>query len=93
MNSATLLDLLTQRYAFSPAQDATQEQLRAHETWAGPIRLRVINVIRKWVEHHYYFEEDPSLAQVLRFILIYLIYFYLYSKFMLNFNLILFNLF
>ncbi len=64
MTNHELLEKLIKRYEFLPHPDATPEQLREHERWAGPIRLRVINVIKKWVEYHYYFEDDRALLNV-----------------------------
>lgn len=65
MTSAELLDRLIQRYEYLPPANATPEQLKENEMWAGPVRLRVINVVKKWVEYHYYFEDDHQLLQVL----------------------------
>ena len=64
MTSDELLDRLIQRYEYAPPPNATPEQLKENEMWSGPIRLRVINVVKKWVECNYYFDDDPKLLQV-----------------------------
>ncbi|SNX83876.1 related to Guanyl nucleotide exchange factor Sql2 [Melanopsichium pennsylvanicum] len=65
----TLLDLLAQRFKILPPQGLDEEELGL---WAEkkqiPIRLRVFNVLKMWLEMHFYEGEDePYLNQVRRF--------------------------
>ncbi|KAJ3155701.1 hypothetical protein HDU86_004170 [Geranomyces michiganensis] len=70
-NSIEFVDLLTRRYAISPPHDLAPAEL---DLWAEkkqtPVRLRVFNVLKNWIET-YAMDDDPSdraaLATVKRF--------------------------
>jgi hypothetical protein len=58
-------------YNVSPKKDATEKELEGFEkTYQNPIRLRVFNVLKRWVTVHFYdFEEDQTLmASLMDFI-------------------------
>ncbi len=65
----TLLDLLAQRFRILPPEDLNEEELALWtEKKQIPIRLRVFNVLKMWLEMHFYEGEDePYLDQVKRF--------------------------
>ncbi|EST05127.1 Ras-like guanine nucleotide exchange factor, N-terminal [Kalmanozyma brasiliensis GHG001] len=65
----TLLDLLAQRFRILPPEDLTEEELVLWtEKKQIPIRLRVFNVLKMWLELYFYEGEDePYLDQVRRF--------------------------
>nr|CAB3266485.1 son of sevenless homolog 1 [Phallusia mammillata] len=76
-----LLDLLMERHhipepppseeqtaAFERGEIVTREDLkRFRKEYLQPIQLRVMNVLRQWLEYHWYdFESDPDLLQRVR---------------------------
>ncbi|TKY89315.1 hypothetical protein EX895_001846 [Sporisorium graminicola] len=65
----TLLDLLAQRFRILPPDGLSDEELVLWtEKKQMPIRLRVFNVLKMWLEMHFYEgEDDPYLDQVRRF--------------------------
>ncbi|KAJ1026749.1 hypothetical protein NDA16_002046 [Ustilago loliicola] len=65
----TLLDLLAQRFRILPPEGLNEEELALWtEKKQIPIRLRVFNVLKMWLEMHFYEGEDePYLDQVRRF--------------------------
>ncbi|MGP6532154.1 hypothetical protein, partial [Klebsiella pneumoniae] len=65
----TLLDLLAQRFRILPPRDLTKEELAMWtEKKQIPIRLRVFNVLKSWLESHFYEgEDDEYLDQVRKF--------------------------
>lgn len=65
----TLLDLLAQRFRILPPEGLNEEELTLWtEKKQIPIRLRVFNVLKMWLEMHFYEGEDePYLDQVRRF--------------------------
>ncbi|KAJ9479304.1 Cell division control protein 25 [Pseudozyma hubeiensis] len=65
----TLLDLLAQRFRILPPEALSDEELVLWtEKKQTPIRLRVFNVLKSWLEMHFYEGEDePYLDQVRRF--------------------------
>eukprot|EP00051_Salpingoeca_urceolata_P014836 m.189296 g.189296 ORF g.189296 m.189296 type:complete len:1239 (+) comp18204_c0_seq4:592-4308(+) len=62
-----LLDVLMQRFDVPAA--ATQDKAlvkRYTKNYSSPIRLRVLNVLKHWIERHYYdFDSSPSLLKAL----------------------------
>lgn len=65
----TLLDLLAQRFRILPPEGLSEDELALWtEKKQIPIRLRVFNVLKSWLEMHFYEGEDePYLDQVRRF--------------------------
>ncbi len=65
----TLLDLLAQRFRILPPDGLDEDELALWtEKKQVPIRLRVFNVLKMWLEMHFYEGEDePYLDQVRRF--------------------------
>ncbi|CDU26462.1 related to Guanyl nucleotide exchange factor Sql2 [Sporisorium scitamineum] len=65
----TLLDLLAQRFRIRPPEGLSEEELALWtEKKQIPIQLRVFNVLKMWLEMHFYEGEDePYLDQVRRF--------------------------
>lgn len=61
-----LLNLLIKRYEVPEPPNATTEQsLRFRKNYITPVRLRVFNVFRQWVDKHYYdFENDTDLLKM-----------------------------
>jgi hypothetical protein len=60
MSPLEMLDALVARWLFLPA---TSEEHRIHQEYRDAVRLRVVNVIKKWIERHVHdFDSD---AQVL----------------------------
>eukprot|EP00911_Craspedida_sp_UC1_P000321 UC1_evm3s244 len=67
-----LLDCLVQRYTIPPPAFKDDKVMcrRFNKTYATPVRLRVVNVFKHWVDKHFYdFAADHQLQlQLLRFI-------------------------
>ncbi|PWY99569.1 hypothetical protein BCV70DRAFT_223969 [Testicularia cyperi] len=65
----TLLDLLTQRFHILPPAGLSDDELTLwSEKKQVPIRLRVFNVLKSWLETHFYEgEDDIYLEQVRKF--------------------------
>eukprot|EP01100_Stratorugosa_tubuloviscum_P015878 TRINITY_DN960_c1_g1_i1.p1 TRINITY_DN960_c1_g1~~TRINITY_DN960_c1_g1_i1.p1 ORF type:complete len:980 (-),score=417.96 TRINITY_DN960_c1_g1_i1:169-3108(-) len=64
-NAEDLLDKLQKRFAIQPPPFIDEEtKKKFFETRQKPIRLRVINVVKNWVTHHYYdFETNQQLVE------------------------------
>ena len=45
-----LFEELIKRFRFHPPPQASVEVIMYYNKWRGPVRLRVINVLKKWVE-------------------------------------------
>jgi hypothetical protein len=62
-----VLDLLIWRYNVPPPRDKSPESLQKYKTkMQTPIILRVVNVLKGWIDKHYYdFENDPELKRKL----------------------------
>ncbi|KNC50624.1 uncharacterized protein AMSG_00785 [Thecamonas trahens ATCC 50062] len=60
-----LLDLLVERYCITPPPELTGSALLDFtKSQQVPIRLRVFNILRKWIKDFYYdFEAEPELAK------------------------------
>lgn len=62
-NSRTLFDMLVQRFTIQPPEGFTQDQL---DEWVErkqkPIRLRVFNILKIWVEQ-YWIDDDSETAE------------------------------
>mmetsp|Transcript_19709 Transcript_19709/g.50031 ORF Transcript_19709/g.50031 Transcript_19709/m.50031 type:complete len:633 (-) Transcript_19709:72-1970(-) len=59
-----LLAHLQKRYLYELPTDATEEQISNHKKFEGPIRLRVINVLKHWLSKHFYdFCENSQLFE------------------------------
>lgn len=58
-----LLDLLVKRFEIPELTSKKREDIKRYEnSFVSPIQIRVLNVIRHWVDHHYYdFARDPEL--------------------------------
>jgi len=57
-----LLENLMERYQKPLADDAVKTA--QSEQWIGVVRLRIINVLKKWFESHFYdFEQNPKLLE------------------------------
>eukprot|EP00049_Salpingoeca_infusionum_P012036 m.213515 g.213515 ORF g.213515 m.213515 type:complete len:1075 (-) comp15085_c0_seq1:291-3515(-) len=66
-----LFELLTKRYAITPPEHLEHSVLKKfNQLYALPIKLRVVNVLRKWLEKHYYdFQRrEKLLVALLRFV-------------------------
>jgi len=66
-----LLHHLIERFKIPDIESKSREDLRRFEKgYVKPVQLRVLNVMRSWVEHHYYdFARDPELeAQMIKFL-------------------------
>lgn len=53
VTSQDLLHLLIERYKFQPPHCAPPEVVAFFHKWRNPIRLRVINILRKWMEYNW----------------------------------------
>lgn len=56
---------LEKRYSPDPPENVSEKEMNE---WVAkvqtPIRLRVFNVLKSWIIHHYYdFENDPELVK------------------------------
>jgi len=59
-----VLEMLIKRYSLEPPNKEDVE--RFNENTLKPIRLRVYNVLKNWLERHYHdFEEDQNLGTIL----------------------------
>eukprot|EP01094_Clydonella_sp_ATCC50884_P024055 TRINITY_DN5930_c0_g1_i1.p1 TRINITY_DN5930_c0_g1~~TRINITY_DN5930_c0_g1_i1.p1 ORF type:complete len:723 (+),score=200.13 TRINITY_DN5930_c0_g1_i1:212-2170(+) len=67
MNDQQLLHLLIYRYFFLPPANASEETIEQRNKWSGPVRLRVINVIKKWLES-FYCKEQKKNEELLSFL-------------------------
>lgn len=58
-----LLELLVQRFEIPEVTSKKRDDIKRYEnSFVSPIQIRVLNVIRHWVDHHYYdFARDPAL--------------------------------
>jgi hypothetical protein len=62
--ASALLDELIKRFQFKPPLDSALEVIAYYEKWRGPVRLRVINVLKKWIELAFSdVRKDPVLLQ------------------------------
>jgi len=70
MTAEELLSSLITRFYFLPPENATDEVIKYHTDNAPVIRLRVVNVLWKWLLSHYYdfLSDDSLLKQMLQFI-------------------------
>jgi len=48
------LEKLELRYQYLPTGFETPEDIQRRKQWEGPIRLRVINIVKMWLNKHYY---------------------------------------
>mmetsp|Transcript_13325 Transcript_13325/g.40213 ORF Transcript_13325/g.40213 Transcript_13325/m.40213 type:complete len:1021 (-) Transcript_13325:3162-6224(-) len=61
-----LMERLLARYSFLPAEGLSQEQLTLHNSWRGPIRLKIINVLKFWMEVRFHdFQNDDNIFRLL----------------------------
>ncbi|BEJ03260.1 hypothetical protein CcaverHIS641_0104350 [Cutaneotrichosporon cavernicola] len=60
-----LVELLLERYHVEPPPDLTEEQMKEWRMRKQtPIRLRVANTLKTWLEHHYIEEQDRKALDV-----------------------------
>jgi len=63
MEPAELLRRLRERYAYRIDETLPAEARAEAEKWRGPVQLRVINIVQRWVGDHFYdFQERTALA-------------------------------
>jgi len=65
MTPMRLLRLLRDRFRFRVPHKCSEERANAYETWRPVVRLRVVNVLRKWVRYHFYDFESYNPAEAL----------------------------
>eukprot|EP01113_Clastostelium_recurvatum_P012900 TRINITY_DN1672_c1_g2_i1.p1 TRINITY_DN1672_c1_g2~~TRINITY_DN1672_c1_g2_i1.p1 ORF type:complete len:1036 (-),score=245.76 TRINITY_DN1672_c1_g2_i1:64-3171(-) len=53
VSSQDLLDMLRKRFQYPDPPNATPEQSETFEKWRAVVQLKVINVIKKWLELHF----------------------------------------
>jgi son of sevenless-like protein len=65
-----LLDLLIARFNVPPPKNKSPENLKTYsETLQSPVGLRVLNILKSWIDKHYYDFEDESIkTKLLEFI-------------------------
>eukprot|EP01119_Soliformovum_irregulare_P015053 TRINITY_DN4190_c0_g1_i1.p1 TRINITY_DN4190_c0_g1~~TRINITY_DN4190_c0_g1_i1.p1 ORF type:complete len:703 (+),score=212.29 TRINITY_DN4190_c0_g1_i1:2305-4413(+) len=66
MGPIKLLTMLIERYDAQPPKDAPESDVKFFERYSQTIKLRVINVVKKWLQNHYYdFVEEKRLFNTL----------------------------
>eukprot|EP01114_Cavostelium_apophysatum_P011212 TRINITY_DN2541_c0_g1_i1.p1 TRINITY_DN2541_c0_g1~~TRINITY_DN2541_c0_g1_i1.p1 ORF type:complete len:681 (-),score=176.74 TRINITY_DN2541_c0_g1_i1:62-2104(-) len=65
-----LLNMLIERFDFPLPDNASKEDIDYREKFSRAVKLRVINVLRKWMQSHFYdFSDDPRVfARLLKFL-------------------------
>jgi hypothetical protein len=65
-----LLHLLIARFNIPPPKDKSPENLKVYsETLQAPVGLRVLNIMKCWIDKHYYdFEDNTLKTKLLEFI-------------------------
>jgi len=59
-------ELLQKRYIYNAPLICTPEERALFDDWRPPVQLRVITVLKKWIEDHFYDFEDSVLLDRLR---------------------------
>jgi hypothetical protein len=54
MEPGELLRRLRERYAYVIEEGASEAERAEAEKWRGPVQLRVINIVQRWVADHFY---------------------------------------
>eukprot|EP01087_Luapelamoeba_hula_P011483 TRINITY_DN3127_c0_g1_i3.p1 TRINITY_DN3127_c0_g1~~TRINITY_DN3127_c0_g1_i3.p1 ORF type:complete len:973 (-),score=211.19 TRINITY_DN3127_c0_g1_i3:142-3030(-) len=70
MSATDLFEFLKKRFFFLPPKGASTETVKLHHKYGPIVQLRVINVLLKWLTHHFYdFQKDKDLlANAISFI-------------------------
>jgi len=67
MGPLRLLNLLIERHSFTPPKGATSDDLEFHKIYSPVVKLRVMNVLKKWLQSHYYdFSTEPRVFHSLQ---------------------------
>mmetsp|Transcript_26275 Transcript_26275/g.29252 ORF Transcript_26275/g.29252 Transcript_26275/m.29252 type:complete len:1079 (-) Transcript_26275:138-3374(-) len=63
-----LLELLKWRFNVPPSKKTDSDTLENyHKRFKQPVQLRVVNLMKGWIDRHYYdFEDDPNLLQLVK---------------------------
>ncbi|GMK58437.1 hypothetical protein CspeluHIS016_0504690 [Cutaneotrichosporon spelunceum] len=65
VSTDNLVELLLERYHVEPPTDLSEEQMKEWKMRKQtPIRLRVANTLKTWLEHHYIEEQDRNALDV-----------------------------
>jgi len=63
MKKEVVFDYLCERYLFLPPPNCSADLKESYEKWRPPVRLRCVNLLKKWIDRHYYdFESDVGLT-------------------------------
>lgn len=55
-----LITMLIERFEFPLPENATPEEEEIHKKYSVPMKLRVINVLKKWLTNHFYDFQDEK---------------------------------
>mmetsp|Transcript_354 Transcript_354/g.481 ORF Transcript_354/g.481 Transcript_354/m.481 type:complete len:851 (-) Transcript_354:27-2579(-) len=61
-----LLSMLIDRYHYKPPSDAPKADIKYYDKYEKAVKLRVVNILRKWITYHFYdFMEEKRLLKSL----------------------------